>query len=390
MARETRWWIGRLSPSQRLATNGRTIASGAEARDGSGRSIQRRSPGPKRLSSRIRAPFQVIEIEPKGSLGSVVRALAISDEEVPSLRAGRAAELGVDLVIAAGDLPLDYLGAVIDWADRPGVLVPGNHDPDLSEFSERAGLRLWAGRPGERPGPAGYVDADGHVVDVAGVRVAGLGGCLRYRPGPNQWSEGEQARRARRLVRIARRLRRRDGRGVDILLTHAPPRHCGDGEDAPHHGFECLHAAVAALQPRFLVHGPGDVLEEESVRSGAECPVDVLIQIEGREHEHRQLGESRLAQAAGRRDAVNHGHPDIHQDHVRRGPPDHLHDVPAIGGFTHHLDVGLRGKDHAEAFADQFLVVDQQHADHRQSAPGRVAHTRKPPSRGFSTTTLPP
>jgi hypothetical protein len=185
----------------------------------------------------------------------VIRALAVSDEEVPYLRAGRARELGVDLVIGAGDLSFEYLTALADLVDRPGVFVPGNHDPDLSGFTERGGMWLRDGLPEDWPGPAGFVDADGRVVDVAGVRIAGLGGCLRYRPGPNQWSEREQARRARRLVRAARRLHRRDGRGVDILLTHAPPRHCGDGEDRPHHGFDCLHQVVAALQPRLLVHG---------------------------------------------------------------------------------------------------------------------------------------
>lgn len=191
----------------------------------------------------------------EGSVAVVVRALAVSDEEVSYLRAGRAAKLGVDLLIAAGDLSFEYLGALADLVDRPGVFVPGNHDPDMSGFSEHAGLWLRAGQPENWPGPAGFVDADGRVVDVGGVRVAGLGGCLRYRPGPNQWSEPEQAHRGRRLVRAARRLRRRDGRGVDILLTHAPPRHCGDLEDQPHHGFQCLHNVVAALQPRFLVHG---------------------------------------------------------------------------------------------------------------------------------------
>jgi Icc-related predicted phosphoesterase len=175
------------------------------------------------------------------SVAAMVRALAVSDEEVSALTAGRAGALGIDLVIGAGDLSFEYLSALVDLVDRPGVFVPGNHDPDVSGFS--------------KPGPAGFVNADGRVVDVGGVRVAGLGGCLRYRPGPNQWSELEQARRGRRLVRAALRRRRRDGRDVDILLTHAPPRHCGDGEDRPHHGFECLHEVVAALQPRLLVHG---------------------------------------------------------------------------------------------------------------------------------------
>jgi Calcineurin-like phosphoesterase len=185
----------------------------------------------------------------------VVRMLAVSDEVVDGPRRSAGLRRGVDLIVAAGDLPFDYLAELSDQVDRPGVLVPGNHDPDISGYAQRAGMWLRAGQPTAWPGPAGYDDADGRVVDVAGLRVAGLGGCLRYRPGPNQWSEAEQARRGRRVVRAARRMIRRDGRPIDVLLTHAPPRHCGDREDGPHRGFACLHDVVAALRPRLLVHG---------------------------------------------------------------------------------------------------------------------------------------
>ncbi|MGD9986721.1 metallophosphoesterase family protein [Pseudonocardia sp.] len=185
----------------------------------------------------------------------MVRALAVSDEEVAGLRTDAVRRLGVDVVVAAGDLPFDYLAELCDRTDRPGVLVPGNHDADLSGYRQHRGMWTRAGHPSPWPGPAGFVDADGRVVDVAGLRVAGLGGSVRYRPGPNQWSQAEQTRRARRLVRTARRLHRRDGRDVDVLLTHAPPRACGDREDGPHHGFDCLHAVVSALRPRVLLHG---------------------------------------------------------------------------------------------------------------------------------------
>jgi hypothetical protein len=179
----------------------------------------------------------------------------VSDEEVAGLRTDAARRLGVDVVLAVGDLPFDYLAELADRTDRPGVLVPGNHDADLSGYTQRRGMWLRAGLPCTWPGPAGFVDADMQVVDVAGLRIAGLGGCVRYRPGPNQWTQAQQARRARRLVRAARRLRRRDGRGIDVLLTHAPPRACGDREDGPHHGFDCLHEVVDALAPRVLLHG---------------------------------------------------------------------------------------------------------------------------------------
>lgn len=183
----------------------------------------------------------------------MVRALAVSDEvrRWPLLDGAPA----VDLVVAAGDLPFDYLGELSGRVDRPGVMVPGNHDPDLGGLRERRGIFLRDGMPVGWPGPPGFVDADGRVVDVAGLRIAGLGGCVRYRSGPNQWSQAEQARRARRLVRRARRLARRDGRGVDVLLTHAPSRGCGDGDDGPHRGFDCLHSVIHALRPRLLLHG---------------------------------------------------------------------------------------------------------------------------------------
>jgi hypothetical protein len=60
---------------------------------------------------------------------------------------------------------------------------------------------------------------------------------------------------ARKLVRIAERPRRKDGRGVDVLLTHAPPLGLGDRDDPPHRGFECLHRTVGQLRPKWLLHG---------------------------------------------------------------------------------------------------------------------------------------
>ena len=184
----------------------------------------------------------------------MVSVLAVADEAVESLRVGRVARGRVDVVLAAGDLPFDYLEQLSNDLDVPCVLVPGNHDPDLSGYSSRASGFVRAGLPATWPGPAGAVDADGRVVDVAGLRIAGLGGSLRYRPGPNQWTQGQQRRRAVRL-RGRSRWRCRDGRGVDVLLTHAPPRGVGDGEDAPHVGFDCLHPLVERLAPTLLLHG---------------------------------------------------------------------------------------------------------------------------------------
>ena len=186
----------------------------------------------------------------------MVRVLAVSDVVEEGLLADLGPVRGTELIVACGDLPFDYLGHLMNGLDVPLVFVPGNHDPDLSGYRmSRAGLTLRAGMPVRAPWPAGAVNAEGRIVDVGGLRVAGLGGCRRYGSGPNQYSDRQQARRARSLARRARLCRARDGRRVDVLLTHAPPRGVDDGADPAHQGFAALNALIARLRPAVALHG---------------------------------------------------------------------------------------------------------------------------------------
>ncbi len=186
----------------------------------------------------------------------MVRVLAIADEVSDALWGPGSAALAADLVLAAGDLPWDYLEYLASALDSPVVFVPGNHDPATSPARQhRSGLFLHAGLPSEPPRPAGCRNADGTVLDVAGLRIAGLGGCVRYRPGPHQYSQLEYRRRAGQLVRRVRRRQRRRPGPVDVLLTHAPPRGLGDEEDRPHVGIEALHPLLERLCPRWHLHG---------------------------------------------------------------------------------------------------------------------------------------
>src|SRR3984885_4974485 len=194
------------------------------------------------------------------ALPAPVRVLAVSDEVDEGIAADPSPVRGVDLILACGDLPFEYLGSLMNALDVPLVFVPGNHDPDLSGYSSsRAGLTLRAGMPARPPWPEGAINAHSQGVDAAGLRLAGLrgrpglGGSRRYSEGPNQYTDRQQARRARALRGKAWWRRRRDGRQVDVLLTHASPRGVGDADDAPHQGFTALHGLVAALQPTALL-----------------------------------------------------------------------------------------------------------------------------------------
>jgi calcineurin-like phosphoesterase family protein len=185
----------------------------------------------------------------------MVLVLAIADEVDEGLWADVSAVREAELVLACGDLPFDYLEYLMNALDVPLVFVPGNHDSDLSGYRRsRGGLMLRAGLPVEPPWPAGAINADGRLVDVMGLRIAGLGGCLRYCVGPNQYTDGQFTRRAWALRQRAR-WRARDGRGVDVVLAHAPPRGMGDREDAPHRGVRALAGLASHLRPQLLLHG---------------------------------------------------------------------------------------------------------------------------------------
>ena len=145
----------------------------------------------------------------------MVRVLAVSDEVSEELYADPAVARDAELILACGDLPFDYLDYLMNALDVPLVFVPGNHDPDVSGYRvARSGLILRAGLPASPPWPAGAACADGRVVDAAGLRLAGLGGCRRYSAGPNQYTDRQQGRRARALARRAAWHKRRDGKQV--------------------------------------------------------------------------------------------------------------------------------------------------------------------------------
>jgi hypothetical protein len=201
---------------------------------------------------------------------SPLRVLSVSDVALESLDPERIRRLRVDLVISCGDLPFDYLELLVTVANVPLIFVPGNHDPQISDRPITSGLPdvpvLVTGRPATpillpaplpsaSQGPEGCVNADGRVVAVGGLRVGGLGGSIRYKGGPNQYTQKEMARRAKRLARRAKRRRRGRSRALDILVTHAPPLGLGDEDDPAHRGFEAFHELVRKVEPRALVHG---------------------------------------------------------------------------------------------------------------------------------------
>lgn len=164
-----------------------------------------------------------------------MKILAISDEECAALwdyyTPGKLK--GYDLIIACGDLKADYLSFLVTMANVPVLYVHGNHDGGYQHMP-----------------PEGCDCIDGQYVEYNGVRIIGLGGCLRYHPGPFQYTEAQMRRRIHRL-----RYQLWRNKGVDIVVTHAPPRGVGDGDDPAHLGFQALLDLVDKYRPKYLLHG---------------------------------------------------------------------------------------------------------------------------------------
>lgn len=144
---------------------------------------------------------------------------------------GRLAQF--DLILACGDLKKEYLEFLVTMARCPLLYVRGNHDDGL-----------------EIEPPEGCLCIEDQLYVYQGVRILGLGGSYRYRPGHNMYTEGQMRWRVlRRMPEIWRR------GGIDILVTHAPARHVNDFDNATHRGFECFTRLLDRYRPRYFVHG---------------------------------------------------------------------------------------------------------------------------------------
>lgn len=136
----------------------------------------------------------------------------------------------------------------------PLLYVPGNHDPSLTPPDTTwTPLRATVQLP--PPGPEGCTNIDGRVVEVRGMRFAGLGGSLRYKQGPNQYSQGQMGRRALKLELRLRVNRVKNGRKLDVLVTHAPPYGVADARDPAHAGFVAFVRLIRNFRPLLAVHG---------------------------------------------------------------------------------------------------------------------------------------
>ena len=177
-----------------------------------------------------------------------MRILAVSDQIEDTLYTPSVRErLGkVDLILGCGDLPYYYLEYLETMLCAPLCYVHGNHDP-LVEYSSERGTKM---------APEGGENIDLRCVNEGGLLVAGLEGCIRYRPdGNHQYTQGDMTLRALALAPALIANRLWQGRWLDVLITHSPPLGIHDGKDNAHIGFRTFLRLMQIFKPRYLLHG---------------------------------------------------------------------------------------------------------------------------------------
>lgn len=180
-----------------------------------------------------------------------IKILFISDEPSPALwdyfEPSRLD--GIDLIISCGDLPPQYLSFLVTFFNGPLLYVHGNHDDCYLETP-----------------PEGCICIDGKVYEFEGIRIAGLGGSMKYHEGNFQYTETQMFFRT---LKLQRRILRR--RGLDILVSHAPAYGVNDGLDLPHRGFSCFHRLLKKYHPRYFVHGHMHFSYNHTQKRVSEC-----------------------------------------------------------------------------------------------------------------------
>ena len=176
----------------------------------------------------------------------------------------------VDLILCAGDLPMDYIDFIVSVFNKPTYFVFGNHD--LKEYhlyhkdSRLDNLHLVKnyeqaihGHGATYLGFKAFANENLLVEDPKTGRktpllIAGASGTSRYNNGLCQFTDSQMKFKLLKLVPKLIYNKLKYGRYLDIFMTHASPRHIHDHEDPCHIGFECYNWFLQRFKPVYMVH----------------------------------------------------------------------------------------------------------------------------------------
>ena len=132
-----------------------------------------------------------------------------------------------------------------------GGIVGITHEPNDNNYEYGLFSLINMAQPFNSPGII-----DGKLVTINGLRILGLGGCMKYGGDPKtsappfQYTEEQMSQRIRKLKWQLFR-----SKGFDMLVTHSPAQGVCDGADVCHTGFSSLRTLVERWNPPIMIHG---------------------------------------------------------------------------------------------------------------------------------------
>jgi len=195
-----------------------------------------------------------------------MKILCVSDQIDPLVYTNSIRERfrDVDIVLSAGDLPMDYLDFIVSSLNKPAFFVFGNHH--LKEYARYRG-KDDADVSAQMQYGSGATHLGARVKCEEGLIIAGLGGSMRYNRAENQYTEFGMKMEIMKIIPSLLFNKIFRGRYLDILLTHASPRGIHDREDKCHLGFMCFLWFMRVFKPRYLVHGHIHLYDLSDVRT---------------------------------------------------------------------------------------------------------------------------
>ena len=177
----------------------------------------------------------------------------------------------IDLILCAGDLPMDYIDFIVSVFNKPTYFVFGNHDLkeyhlyhkdnrlDGSRFTKNYDQAIH-GHGATYLGFKNFVNEnlifeDPQTGKKTPLLLAGTSGTVRYNNGLCQFSDSHMKFKLLKMVPRLIINKLKYGRFLDIFMTHASPRHIHDHEDQCHIGFDCYNWFLQRFKPTYMVHG---------------------------------------------------------------------------------------------------------------------------------------
>lgn len=227
-----------------------------------------------------------------------MKILCVSDQIDPLIYSPNAKKnfADIDLILCAGDLPMDYIDFIVSVFNVPSYFVFGNHN--LSELKYYHGFQKHTMQHTENTNTnlsgwteesinlhkshnygaiyAGFKTLSNKNLKVKNKKngkstpllIAGASGSIRYNNGLCQWTDRQMKMKLMLMVPKLLLNKIRYGRYLDIFLTHATPLGIHDKNDPCHKGFMSFNWFIKKFKPAYLVHGHIHLYDQRDERIG--------------------------------------------------------------------------------------------------------------------------